>query len=382
MKRIISLALLVITFVGCTTKNEFKVTVSNPSSLDRTNEIVELPYPAVSMKMRNQAFIITDASGKQVPYQITYDQKVIFPTNTTANNSAVYVFKEGTPKEYTPQVYGQLYPERVDDIAWENDRIAFRAYGPALQATGEKAYGIDVWVKRVPELVVKERYRMELEDGISYHNDNGNGLDYYKVGPTLGAGTPALVVNDTIAYPYSFKTFEIVDNGPLRFTVRLTYNPLTINNNDAVIEHRTISLDAGTQLNKIVVSYENLNETLPVATGIVLHAPSEAFVADQAAGYIAYSEPKEEGNGQTYIGAVFPDPLQEAKAVYFSEKEKKERDAEGHVLAISTYRPGSEYTYYAGAGWSKWGFETPSDWVDYIKTQRIRLQEPLEVSYR
>lgn len=380
MKKIISLVFL-IALAGCTNKNEFTVTVTNPSSFDRSNEMVELPYPAVNIKMGDKAFIIADANGKQVPYQITHDQKLIFPTSTTANDKAVYVFKEGTPENYEPLVYGQHYPERVDDIAWENDRIAFRTYGPALQASGEKAFGIDVWVKRVPGLVVQERYRMELQEGISYHNDNGNGLDYYKVGPTLGAGTPALVINDTIAYPYCYNTFDIVDNGPLRFTVKLTYNPLTINNNNAVIEHRTISLDAGEQLNKITVSYENLDETVSVVTGIVLHEPSEEYIADRTAGYIAYADPKEEGSGQTYIGAVFPSPLQDAKAVFFAEKEKQERGANGHVLAFSEYHPGGEYTYYAGAGWSKWGFETPTDWFDYIKTQSVRLQEPLDVSY-
>ena len=48
--------------------------------------------------------------------------------------------------------------------AWENDRIAFRTYGPALQATGEKAFGYDIWVKRTNDLVVENRYAMELDD--------------------------------------------------------------------------------------------------------------------------------------------------------------------------------------------------------------------------
>lgn len=381
MSRIASLLLLIV-LAGCTSKNSFNVTVTNPSSFDRTNEIVELPYPAVSMKLQDKSFIITDAEGKQIPYQITYDQKLIFPANITANNKVTYIVKEGTPEVYASLVYGQLYPERVDDIAWENDRIAFRTYGPALQATGEKAYGFDVWVKRVPELVVKERYRKELEDGISYHADHGNGLDYYKVGPTLGAGTPALIANDSIVYPYCYKTFEIVDNGPLRFTVKLTYNPLTINNNSSVIEHRTVSLDAGSQLNKISVSYENLNETLPVVAGIVLHEPSEEFIADKDGGYIAYADPKDPENGQTYLGAAFPAQLQDAKPVVFSDKEKAERGANGHILAFSEYKPGSNFIYYAGAGWSKWGFETPQDWFEYVKLFSLQLKEPLEVSYK
>ena len=190
-----------------------------------------------------------------------------------------------------------------------------------------------------------------------------------------------LLVNDTIAYPYCYKTYEILDNGPLRFTVKLTYNPLTINGNNQVIEHRTISLDAGSQLNKAIISYENLTETLPVAAGIVLHEPSEEFVANKEDGYIAYADPADPENGQTYLGAVFTNTLQDAKAVYFSDKEKTERGANGHVLGITEYNPGSQFVYYFGAGWSKWGFETPADWFDYVKTFSAQLKEPLEVTY-
>lgn len=349
--------------------------------MDRTNEIIELPLTPIILKMQDKDIIVTDAEGKQIPYQKTFDNKLIFPVSIVANSKATYTIKEGTPEKYPALVYGQLYPERVDDIAWENDRIAFRIYGPALQASGEKAYGLDIWVKRVPELVVKERYRMELEDKISYHNDNGNGLDYYKVGPTLGAGTAALIVNDTIAYPYCYNMFEIVDNGPLRFTVKLTYNPLTINNNNNVVEHRTISLDAGSQLNKVSVFYKNLTEELPVAVGIVLHEPSDEFVVNQEEGYIAYADPADPKNGQTFVGAVFTTPLKEAKAVYFSDKEKKERGANGHVMGIADYKTGSEFVYYCGAGWDKWGFETPADWFEYVKLFSAQLKSPLQISF-
>ncbi len=379
MKKVLNL-LLLMALIGCTQKNGITVSVSNPSAFDRTNEIVELPFPAVNLKMQDKSFIITDNEDKQIPYQITHDQKLIFPVHVTANSKTVYQIKEGTPQVYTPIVYGQQYPERVDDIAWENDRIAFRTYGPALQATGEKAYGIDVWVKRVPELVVKERYRKELVDGISYHNDNGNGLDYYKVGPTLGAGTPALMANDTLVYPYCYKNFEIMDNGPLRFTVKLTYNPLTINQNDSIIEHRTISLDAGSQLNRVTVSYENLDATYPLAVGIVLHEPSNEYRIQKD--YLAYADPADPTNGQTYLGVVFTAPTKSADAVLFSEKEKAERGANGHLLGITDYKPGSEFTYYTGAGWSKWGFETPADWFEYIELFSKQVKQPLEISYK
>ena len=102
----------------------------------------------------------------------------------------------------------------MDDIAWENDKAAYRAYGPALEASGERAWGYDVFTKSVSEPVVEMRYARELDpqarakisawrkegrkeqadslaQAISYHVDHGNGMDCYSVGPTLGGGTAA-----------------------------------------------------------------------------------------------------------------------------------------------------------------------------------------------
>ena len=75
----------------------------------------------------------------------------------------------------------------------------------------------------------------ELYRSVSYHVDHGNGLDCYKVGPTLGGGTTALMAGDTIIYPYCYATQEILDNGPLRFTVKLVYNPLVVKGDSTII---------------------------------------------------------------------------------------------------------------------------------------------------
>lgn len=388
MKKIISLLLAASAF-ACTQEKAVEITISNPSAAARTNEITEISSEAIA-GLNGETFIISDSKGEQVPYQVTYDKKIIFPVSVGANDRVTYKLSLGTPDTFPVITCGKQYPERVDDIAWENNRIAFRTYGPALQATGEKAYGYDIWVKCVSEPVVDMRYKTELDpetkaqiaelsktdkaaakqlaESISYHIDHGNGLDYYKVGPTLGAGTSALLANDSIVYPYCYKTYEILDNGPLRFTVKLIYNPLTIKDNNNVIETRIISLDAGSQLNKIAVSYENLTEATPIVTGIVLHEPSEDYQADAAKGYIAYADPADPANGQIFIGAAFPGQLTEAKT------------ANGHVLAYGTYTPGSEYIYYAGGGWSKWGFKDSAEWFTYMQGFAQQVKEPLTVS--
>lgn len=402
MKKIICLFLATTAF-ACTQEKSVDVTISNPYAMDRSKEITEISMDAVA-KLNGESFIISDNNGSEVPYQITYDKKIIFPVDVNANSSVTYQIKPGTPKEIATIACGNHYPERVDDVAWENDRIAFRTYGPALQATGEQAFGYDIWTKRVSEPVVDMRYKTELNpetrakiaelqktdkqaarelaNSISYHIDHGNGLDYYKVGPTLGAGTSALLANDSIVYPYCYKDYAILDNGPLRFTVKLVYNPLKVKDNANVVETRLLSLDAGSQMNKITLSFANLNEATPIVTGIVLHHPSMEYQADASKGYIAYADPENSLDGQIYIGAVFPENLSDAKAVNFSDTEKKQRGAEGHVLAYSTYEPGSEYTYYTGAGWSKWGFQNSAEWFKYVQNFAQKIKQPLQVSIK
>ena len=67
----------------------------------------------------------------------------------------------------------------------------------------------------------------------------------------------------------------------------------------------------------------------------------------------------------------------------FSEKERKERaGALGHVMAVSDYEPDSEYTYYWGSGWSKYGFETEADWNSYLEEYAQKVRNPLSVTVK
>ncbi|MDR1344588.1 MAG: DUF4861 domain-containing protein, partial [Tannerellaceae bacterium] len=185
MNRFAFSAIFAITvFSSCTNdKALLTITVSNPYTFERAGEIVEIVPEALNGLPADSFFVVVNGEGEQVPYQITHEGKIIFQANVPAKAKAVYTLRKVKPEAFDTIVCGKQYPQRMDDIAWENDRIAFRTYGPALQASGERAFGYDVWVKNVPYLVVEDRYYRELTDGVSYHADNGNGLDYYNVGP-------------------------------------------------------------------------------------------------------------------------------------------------------------------------------------------------------
>ena len=392
---------------ACNDSRTVTVTVTNPLAMERSNEMVEVSMETVTDRLGladTAQIVVLNADGQQVPYQITYDGKVIFPAAIAAGGTATYTIQTGTPEAFDVKACGRCYPERMDDMAWENDLVAFRAYGPALQAKGERGFGYDLFTKyNTTEPMLEAMYAKELDKETlakiaelkktdpkaaaelsrerSYHIDHGYGMDCYAVGPTLGAGVAALMVNDTIIYPWCYKNQEILDNGPLRFTVKLEFTPLTVKVDSTVVETRLITLDAGSHLNKTVVSYSNLKETLPIVAGIVLHEPDGAVVADAANGYITYVDPTTgPDNGKIFMGAAVPAVVKDAKTVLFSEKEKKERNnADGHVLAVSDYEPGSEYVYYWGFAWDKADIKTADAWNRYMADFAQKVRNPLTV---
>ena len=392
---------------ACNDSKTVTVTVTNPLAMERSNEMVEVSMETITNRLGladTAQIVVLDADGQQVPYQITYDGKVIFPATIAANGAATYTIQTATPEAFDVKACGKCYPEGMDDMAWENDLVAFRAYGPALQAKGERGFGYDLFTKyNTTEPILEAMYAKELNKETrakiaelkktdpkaaaelsrerSYHIDHGYGMDCYAVGPTLGAGVAALMVNDSIIYPWCYKNQEILDNGPLRFTVKLEFTPLTVKGDSTVVETRLITLDAGSHLNRTAVSYSNLKETLPIVAGIVLHEPDGAVVADAANGYITYVDPTTgPDNGKIFMGAAVPAVVKDAKTVLFSEQEKKERNnADGHVLAVSDYEPGSEYVYYWGFAWDKADIKTADAWNRYMADFAQKVRNPLTI---
>ncbi len=367
-----------------------KVTVRNPLNIARTGETVELDYFDIQMKVQANTYfeyVVTDAKGAEVPSQILYlgtgiPQRLIFQAGVKANSSAVYTITVAEPKEYPHKAFGRFAPERYDDYIWENDRMAYRIYGTALIAKDGPSNGIDVICKRTPELFMNDLYSDYFEKNLSYHTDHGKGVDAYKVGRSLGCGAMAPFTNAQLWLGKNFISYRTLDNGPVRTSFELRYDTLDVNG-IPVIETRIISLDAGSQLNKITETFEGISGTMPVAAGIVLKNagkvadagkadPAHTPVLAPAKGYIAYSEVADKSkpdhdNGTIYTAVVFPQTLSDAKV------------EQQHVLAMGTYTHDTPLTYYTGAGWSKWGFASQAEWIKYIEAFAQKIQQPLEI---
>ena len=384
-------------------KNEMSLVVKNDGDEYR-HQVVEIDAKDVFQRLGIQGgrqFFVLDNAGLEIPYQLTYDGKVLIEADARQHTEAKFRIVCGTPKTYPSVCFGRIYPERKDDYAWENDRGAYRVYGPALQKTGERSYGVDVWSKNTPELVVEQRYWIEdvvmmpaveklrrenrqRGDSLyrlnSYHHDHGRGMDLYKVGPTLGCGTPALMKDGQLVYPYCFKDYRVLDNGPLRTTVELIYHKVAFGN-DSITEHRIISLDKGSNFNRITVWYEGLTQPTQLASGVVIHSEDKEPVV-LGKDYVQYADPTDNigfNNCQLFVAALFPDGNVKTQKLMFDQPKG---GSEGHALGIVSDYRGDRYTYYFGSAWSRYDVRTQAEWQQRIDWFMRSLRQPLTVELK
>jgi rhamnogalacturonyl hydrolase YesR len=247
--------------------------------------------------------------------------------------------------------YGAFVPQRMDDFAWENDRIAFRVYGLALRRTEpQTGSGIDVWLKRTRKPVIEKWYFLA-----DYHKDHGEGLDMYKVGPGRGCGGSGVWREGKLYVPRTFVTWRMVENGPKRVAFELGYEPW-----DAaglqVRETKRIALEAGSNLNRIEsrLEWEGGPDELDVGVGIVTRPGGGEVTVGPDGSWASYWEPADPENGTTGCGIVMTSPA-------------RREEAEGHVLLVTRVRRGAPLVYLAGAGWTKSGdFADRAAWEAYV----------------
>jgi hypothetical protein len=346
--------------------------IANNSKINRKDALVPLNWSELMAKNPNldpTNFKIVEAITKaEVPYQLEYlgekeIMNLIVQVNVPSNKTLRLNIVKGKPKPLTTKTFARFVPERLDDFAWENEKIGFRTYGKALEGTKGDAYGLDVWVKRKAELVIDRRYKLE-----KYHVDNGDGLDYYHVGHTLGAGNIAPIVNNEIIYSKNYHRYKILDNGPLRTTFILEYDAWQVDG-IPVTSTKKISIDAGSQMNKIEVNYNfPKKDTLAVVVGIIKRPEQGNIVLNEKEGITSYWEPMHGEDGTTGVGVVLTNPVTATSIT-------KEQ-----ILTHSNIIKGKPFVYYMGAAWNKAGEITEAAvWEAYLNNFKNTINTPLTV---
>ena len=365
-----------------------QLVLTNPLPVDRPARVLELPLSPLLARLRttpqDAPFLTpTDAStGEPIPSQLFPNTPGTTPTHLLlylslpARGSRTIVFSLNPAAPPTqPLVYGREAPERKDDYAWENQLVAYRIYGPALEATGEITSGIDVWSKRVPNLVIDTFYQRDAEGArthnpqLTYHKDNGQGLDSYYVGPTRGCGGTAVFSNGQLIVSRNYTHIRQLSSGPLRFAFDVTYAPWQAAGTTAptVSETKRITLDAGTHMNLIDSTYIFPGSaTLQLAAGIAIHQGGEASFPQPNAIAAIWDTPQDPSAGRIAT-ALIALPGQQVTTT----------TAASHALLLFTRASGQPFRYLAGSGWSQADMPTPVAWATYLQLERSLLLHPV-----
>jgi unsaturated rhamnogalacturonyl hydrolase len=341
------------------------VTVKNPGSVHRAYETVEVPAAKVKeltgtddlaqvvvidaavARIRDTQACDTDGDGKA--------DTLLFQTVLPAGDTRRFIlvrkpdgFAGPAPVKFS---HARFVPERFDDFAWENDRIAHRAYGPALlKGEHSEISGVDVWLKSVPTPVVDARYKKN-----NYHTNHGDGMDCYSVGQSRGCGGSAILSGDKWYSAGNYATHKLLADGPIRASFELTYDYALPSGK--VVETKRFTLDAGSDMTRVESVFKT-QDAAPLRVGVgivrsdwkgrtkhaaapyVLAAKSDAEVAPGAAGenWIAdwQTNPGKDA-GETGVAVVLP------------AKDAKFVAAEGHWFVSAEVKPGETFTGYLGA---------------------------------
>lgn len=264
-----------------------------------------------------------------------------------------------------PRAVARFAPDRLDDLLWENDRVAHRIYGPTLEAReAPSGSGIDVWAKRVRYPFMDRQLKFP-----NYHVDRGEGLDYYDVGRGRGAGGLGIWYDNKLWTSRNFSTYQIDKTGGDEARFSVTYRPWPVDVVRTVSERREFSLPLGSNFTRMTSTLtSNSDAPLIVAIGISKRSNDNGrgFVTHDAAhGRLMFWEPENPEHGSLGI-ALAVDP---ATVEGFTE------DADNYLILVRV-TPGQSFTYYMGSAWDRGlDFATRSAWEDFVANQRFDFRQ-------
>lgn len=269
-------------------------------------------------------------------------------------------------KAHEPSTYARYVPERLDDFAWENDLVAFRAYGPALRSGTENS-GVDCWLKRVDYPIINLWYQRAEEQKISYHKDNGEGLDNYHVGSSAGCGNASLWLNGERQPLETYVDWKIIKQTKEESIFDLFYEKAI--QGDVYKKQKRVTIKLGSRLFSVETTFwknGELAKHIPIAIALSTHDGKGKAAFDKYSGYLSVWEhigDSDLGTGVKLNSGLISD------IQVINDQDVKD---DGHVIAVINTDEHGKVRYSAGYGWAKTGdITTEEKWINYLKNYRL-----------
>jgi hypothetical protein len=372
-------ALAVLPAGGLASPAQLTVKAVNKFQIARPAQTIELSAAQLApIGEKDLARIhVKDAAGKELLCQAVdtdgdyTPDLVIFQADFAAGEARSFAVYSAGKQIYTRdqfKAYGRFARERFDDFAWENDRIAHRMYGKALESWVREpltSSTVDIWSKRVARMVINDWYMVD-----NYHADTGEGADFYSAGPSRGCGGNGLWADEKLWLSKNFVNSRVLANGPIRVMFELTYEPFDVNGTK-VAEVKRITLDAGQNLDRFQSFYKPPGGGGPLTTAIGLKKVADERVEFSGQrGFLAKWESVEKKAGYQGLAIVMD----------LKTYEKRAEDRL-NLLLISKVGTDNVATYWAGFCWDKAGqFNDFNAWLMYVDNFSQALLSPIEVT--
>lgn len=377
------------------------VTVTHDLDIARPSETITVPFSEITSAIPGallQKLAVKNARGESLPYQVTninphakdpqnkgiaYGDFIFQHDFAAGEKSATFTIEriEGVAPVFPTKAFARYIPERLDDFAWENDKIGHRTYGPALAATDPEktgkeilvTSGLDVWCKRVDYPIVDRWYNKGHDH---YHIDEGEGMDMYQVGPSRGCGGTGIWDGKQLHVGRNYAQWRILANGPIRAIFELSYDTWAANG-IYVSEVKRFTVDAGHNLDLIESTFSATGNTKELTVAIGLNKnPTDRGQDPQ----IAITRGEKDASLAQWVVQKTNGSLGTAVIVDASSFAGYAED-DRNLLLLAKVAPEKALRYRAGAGWSKAGeFTTKDAWDAYVAAQAARLSSPVKVT--
>ncbi len=381
--RIVAAVTLALLPASLASGDETPVRLRVRSALDaaRPSQTVEVAASALAGRFKTEDLprvVVTDAAtGREILAQAVDEDgdgvfdRIVFQTAFAPRETREFRLSRGErrkPRREDYRVYGRFVRERHDDFAWENDRVAFRIYGEALE-TFEKepltSSTVDAWSKRTNRLVLNDWYLVD-----DYHRDHGEGGDFYPAGRTRGCGGSGLVRDGALAVSKNFRSSRVLAAGPIRLVFEVTYPEWEAPGPKAT-EVKRVTLDAGSHFNRFESFYETEGEGPVTWAAGIRKAEGVTPRVDREGGVVRTWEHQTRYGEDGWLGCgLVVDPAAVVDV----------REEAGNQLLVARTPKGRPATWYAGSGWDRSGhFADAAAWDRHLDAFAARVRSPLVV---
>lgn len=279
--------------------------------------------------------------------------------------AAVFALAGCKQQPVEPKVMARFVPERSDDFVFENNLVAGRFYGQALEGNPTSP-GIDIWVK-MPGKLVADVWYAEAQKDPNYYHHNHDGKDCYKVAVSLGGGASAPLIDGKLAMPATnYRSWEIVEQTPDKVVFVLHYPEWEAAEGVKVSLDKQVTVTADSYFCRVDDTYKFTGaETLTVAAGLLRHSAQETIEQERltpvsyAIWEHASDQSVEPEDGMLGVAVVVPG----AKDVCVHE------DLD-HGIATREIKSGEVFTYCFGSCWSKGDLKTAEEWFAEVEKQK------------